>query len=61
MSFLPVVGGPTVDLAVAWRRDDERPLLHALIGVIRAVTNPDGTADAAPVDVLSQDEAGPAS
>lgn len=46
ISFLPVVGRPTVDLAVAWRRDDERPLLHALIAVIRSVTG----ASAGPVD-----------
>ena len=34
--FRPLAGRPTVDLAMAWRSDDERPLLHALIDLMRA-------------------------
>ena len=33
--FRSLAGTPTVELAMAWRRDDERPLLQALLEVIR--------------------------
>lgn len=45
--FLPLVGRPTVDLAMAWRSDDHRPLLHALIELVRA--------DAAPPTLTDED------
>lgn len=38
--FRPIVGRPQVDLAIAWRRDDDRPLLQALLDVVRACTGP---------------------
>lgn len=34
--FRPLVNAPTVDLAVAWRSEDTRPLLHALVELICA-------------------------
>lgn len=33
--FRPLAGAPPVDLALAWRSDDQRPLLHALIELVR--------------------------
>ena len=38
VAFRPVSGRPRVDLAVAWRRDDDRPLLKALLDVVRSCT-----------------------
>lgn len=40
VEFRPVVGRPTVELAMAWRSDDERPLLHALVELVRAEAAP---------------------
>lgn len=40
VTFLPVVGRPVVELAVAWRRTDTRSLLHEVLDVIRAVAPP---------------------
>src|SRR5699024_8622625 len=34
--FRSLVERPSVDLAMAWRTDDERPLLQALLEVIRS-------------------------
>ena len=36
--FRPLTGRPTIDLAMAWRHDDDRPLLHALLDVVRTST-----------------------
>lgn len=38
VTFMPIAGRPTVDLAVAWRRGDERALLHGVLDVIRSIT-----------------------
>ncbi|MGO1193285.1 MAG: LysR substrate-binding domain-containing protein [Nesterenkonia sp.] len=46
--FLPLVGRPTVDLAMAWRSDDHRPLLHALIELVRADVAPPTLTDEDP-------------
>lgn len=44
--FKPIAGRPTMDLAAAWRRDDERPLVKALLEVIRHCTT--GRSDPVP-------------
>lgn len=41
--FRPLVGRPSVDLAMAWRSDDQRPLIHTLLQVIRSATQGETT------------------
>ncbi len=51
--FRRIRGSPSVDLAVAWRSGDRRPLLEALIDVIRASVQHAESAHSSPTRSLA--------